>query len=554
MNRTRCLLVPWLTAGLAGSWALGQTPAPEPQNVGTQVEVNIHQSPGVSRQGQQDPDVMPQQQGDDRALREWAGQQPAQDRDLNREQRTAATRPAGAEGQAFQQRGPGLTADPDVLMLDRDGGEIQGYWGPTDSQRRARQNGLAFRDEPAQIGRNGVAFRDSPPEIDPQTLEQYEQMSPQELAERRQFSRQQQFGSRGPGQQFYGFEGTAGADDAPIVGPAGPLEPAINPTRERVSHSWRRSRNLVDDNYIQNRWWSRSPSARDEFKVDRDFYTKEWKVSQPPVVEHPRFHTIYDNEMTQQYYTAWHGSPVLWSANKMTPIPMPQTRNQLFTSRKQLWTYFTGWRGDAISNVPTTFGTPTGPTEAIAGAGAGVGTDFYGFDGDGAGNPRLSEDGNVKRGNQAFYWDDMDLVQAGTLGIRYDSYGYTSPDAGATAAPGVSLQQPTGDVYHNVPRPRDLSIYGVPTPRASEGVRDKTNTHDVYGYRGTDSDRKSRDKGRTSLRDRDHREVYGYRDTEIRTEREVYRGDGEWRDERRVDIETDDGRVRAEREIRIERD
>lgn len=269
--------------------------------------------------------------------------------------------------------------------------------------------------------------------------------------------------------QLYGFAG----DERRAGGVQGAV---ITPTpTDEASSDWSEGRNLVDDNYMQN---------RDEFEVDRDFYTKEWKVSGPPLVAHPRFQTIYDNDFTNQYYTSWHGAPVLWSANAMTPTPMPQTRNQWLSSR-QMVTYFDWWDDKDISNTPTTFSTRTGPYRgegmAFRESSAGV-YGYAGFDQPGA--SQMTRDGTIRQGGQALYWDDQDLLESGTVGARSDIYGFVSPDGQISGSPGATTEVITGDLHLNIPRGTAVDIYGVPGGASPTATIERETEYGTYGYVG----------------------------------------------------------------------
>lgn len=449
MNRTKCYLMPLLVSGLMlGSAAYGQAAAGQTSPPWGDASRDRDVFQDTRQQNVQQPESVAgrwQQKGkvDDSELRQWGELQPAAADD----QWQAGARPGQMGGMTAA---PGIAEDSDVFILEQERGDIQGYWGP-------------------QVGIYG--FRDEQGRMDSRFGEQ-------------------QFGRR-PG--VYGFEGTA--PGAARETPAALRNPVVHRTPVDESSSWRHGRNLVDDNIIQ---------THDVFQVDRDFYTKEWKVSLPPQVEHPRLHTIYDNEMTREYYSAWHGSPVVWTANSMIWTPMPETRNQLASSR-QKWTYFDAWDTGNIRNAPTTFGTALPVTSTASSAGTGM--DLYGFIDQDSG---VRRDGTWRLGNQSLYWDDRDLLESGTVGVRYDSYGYVSPDGGSMAAPGVRMTDEPGDLYLNIPRSEAVSIYGVPAPNgdAAYGYREP----EIYGYRDTDEAKKrdKRDKHETYRNDEHDRDVYGY--------------------------------------------
>lgn len=368
-------------------------------------------------------------QKEDSELRQWGEMQPAGPTDRGLAERAPATQPSAEMERDRVTRGP-LGSDVDIFIFEEEPAAARGYWGPPS----ARGEIFGFQ------------------------------------------------GESGPG-QFYGYS------DASRAVSSGVPAAVVHPAPEQADHSWRRGRNLVDDNLIQ---------TRDEFKVDRDFYTKEWKVSSPPLVAHPRFHTIYDNELTQRYYSPWHGSPVVWAANMMTPIPLPQTRNQLYSSR-QLWTYFDMVGRDNISNTPTLFGSRTGwvASDGLARRGP-MQADIYAYEGTEPRGGMVSRDGAFFSRGQVMYYDDQDLMGPALGGgaMGGDILGYVSPEAEAgtiTIGRGVSDD---ANLHLNIPRSTGVSIYGVPSAGGAvvpEGeIRTET---EVYGYVGEedwDAKRESR--------------------------------------------------------------
>jgi len=451
MNRTKWFVMPLLMSALAG-WASAQgqanqaQPQPAPgardSNAGAQIEIDVQEEEIIRDRDvtiTQQPDTDRPAQQDDAELRRWAGQEPAAARDRLAD-RPAATRPADAEGGQARREAGVIVQDPDIVIIER-GERPLGYWSPS---REVRAGEEVF-----------LPFRDSPPQIDPQELHQmqagqYERLPSGSFEYRDMDSfygyRSQMDRDRG----VYGYE--SGQPAAPSA--SGVQGAVIHPVpSDSDRHNWWRGKNLVDDNFIQ---------TQDRFEVDRDFYTKEWKVAQPPLVQHPRFHTIYDNELTQRYYTPWHGSPVLWSANAMTPTPMPQTRNQLL-SRRQMVTFWTGWDEGNISNTPMVFGGRTGSYAYDTMDGRMGSQDVYGYrSGELAPQARPS-DGTFRMGGQTYYWDDQDLLESGTgMGATYETFGFVAPEAQTGPAFGAVGTEPDS-VYLNIPRSYDVNIYGVPS-------------------------------------------------------------------------------------------
>jgi hypothetical protein len=364
-------------------------------------------------------------QRDDSELRQWGDMERAGP-PQRQAMRAPATRPSAADLQRRQAARPALRPDVDIFIFEDEAGELPGYWT-------------------APSGRAG---------------------------------------------EVYGFRGEPGPDQGSLYGyreeetmrmrGTGParIGAVIEPAPEDASHDWSEGTNLVDDNLIQN---------RDSFDVPRDFYTKEWKVSAPPLVAHPHFHTIYDSELTQRYYSPWHGSPVNWAPNAMVQVPLPEPTNTSFSGR-QLATYFTPWEQGEISTTANTFMTGTaGRTFATRG----VSGEVYGYAGDEleleSGMSGMSRDGAFFSSGQVLYFDDQDLLRGpsaagGTMGGGI--LGFVSPEAEAgtiTIDSGVSED---ANLHLNVPRSTGVSIYGVPTGTEESVVEVRTVETETYGYVG----------------------------------------------------------------------
>ena len=219
-------------------------------------------------------------------------------------------------------------------------------------------------------------------------------------------------GSYWSGDQIYGYRGEEderGAGAAPAGGAVGSV--ITDQASDGTPHEWSQGQNLIDDNFTQ---------TRDSFDVPGDFYTKEWKVGQPPLAAHPHFRTIYDDDTTDQYYTPWFGSPVTWAPNKMVPVALPAATHEMLTDR-QLVTYFTTWRDrDTQSTIPGQLvagGVITNVSLATAGGNA----DIYGYRGEdsaemeGAPRSEAPRDGALHLGSTTLYWDDQDVIGGGNV-------------------------------------------------------------------------------------------------------------------------------------------
>lgn len=468
MARANWFVIPLLACGLA-TWTVaagqattdqgqpGAAPAPLGPQPGTagefqrETEIEIRNDDDrsrdlkIEREVEVDDgrlEVEEEVEGDASELRRWAGQEPARPRTQMREPTAATTRPSDADlsPQATRRQSGDTTVQTDIYIFEDGRAETPGYWG----QARSTQGG----------GQGDIyAFRDAPSAIDRESA----------------FRQQGGFADR----DVYGFSDEPLSLGGAAGGSTGVPSAVIHPVPEGAgNHSWSKGRNLLDDNLIQ---------TRDTFDIDRDFYTKEWKVSAPPLVMHPRFHTIYDNTLTQQYYTPWHGSPVVWSPNRMTPVPLPQTRNQLLSSR-QKWTYFDSIGQDRISNTPAPFALSRGVIAGSALARGGMlNADVYAFQGD----ELDGRAGMMTRGSaQPFYFDDLDLVESGAAtGGGVDTYGFVSPEGGYSASGGMFSVG--GDVNKNIPRSSMANIYGVPTAGVDvteDPAKDLRGDTQVYGY------------------------------------------------------------------------
>jgi hypothetical protein len=249
---------------------------------------------------------------------------------------------------------------------------------------------------------------------------------------------------------IYGYvgEGTSPATK-PGRGAVGSM--LIEDSADKSKHSWSHAENLVDNNLLQ---------TRDTFDVPGDYYTKEWKVGEPPIAAHSNFLTIYDNDATQSYYTPWYGSPVLWAPNEMVPVAMPQATHEILSER-QMVTYFTTWKDGPRTNAPGTYILQSVPT-----ARATEGATVYGYRGEGdQARKEGARDGSLHIGSRTLFWDDQDVINppARALGMRQDAagvYGYISPESTMSTSPGARA---TGeDVLQNVPRSTGVDIFGVP--------------------------------------------------------------------------------------------
>lgn len=380
------------------------------------------------------------------------GQDLIEEGDRMAEQPGAATQPAGQARQQFS---------------------WQNQQGQQDRQQRQRGQ----QDEQA---RRQAQQRD----VDIFVFGDIDESEPQSYWQSPGQQGQGQFGGQQFGGQQQGIYGFAGDDRGAWQRSSGVGGVVAHPVpTEADKHSWGDGMNLVDYNLIQ---------TRDSFDNPDDFYTKEWLVSQPPIVAHQRFHTIYDSDLTSQYYSAWHGSPVNWAANRMVKTTLPEPDDELH-SDKQLVTYFTPFiENGNTTDTPDTFA--TGTTGRYAGTW--YESDVYGYRGDtnyGYATPRgrMDRDGTVKVNGQSFYWDDQDLMDGQGQGMWTGSniYGYVSPGSRIIDSGEVSDD---AELHLNVPRSTGVNIFGVPTGTDESEMADRqaedVETDYVYGYEGTDED------------------------------------------------------------------
>ena len=235
---------------------------------------------------------------------------------------------------------------------------------------------------------------------------------------------------------------------------------------------------------------------------DDYYYTRYWAVDQPPVQVHSRFQTIYDSPTTDNYYSPWIGSNVVWTPNAMVVAPMPRPSGQWRRlGNHQLVTTFTPWRDGNVSERPEPFalirwrrsgeGTASGAESGQLDLNATMpnaseaSPNIYGYRAGDASAPIAK--GKAAHKNAYYmastsaaptnpaqegdnnYWDDRDLMEApATTGAP--NYGYVAPAPAATGYvkpnidgsfnPGTAFRDQDGQIFEAKPDSQDEINYG----------------------------------------------------------------------------------------------